>query len=69
MEKDNLYTMSLCQEDWERIILSLRNEAFALTQDSNRAHEKGAQDYATLLWEECAIHNALADDINFKLPE
>jgi hypothetical protein len=69
MEKDNLYTMTLCQEDWERIILSLRNEAFALSQDSNRAHTRGAQDYATLLWEECAIHNAVADDINFKLPE
>ncbi len=68
MEND-LYTMTLCQEDWQRVIDALRNEAFALTQDSNRAHEKGAQDYATLLWQECAIYNALADDISWKIPE
>jgi hypothetical protein len=67
--QDDLYTMILCQEDWQRVIQALRNEAFALTQDSNRAHEKGAQDYATLLWEECAIYNALADDISWKIPE
>jgi hypothetical protein len=69
METKNLYNMTLSQEDWQRVIDALRNEAFALTQDSNRAHEKGAQDYATLLWQECAIYNALADDISWKIPE
>jgi hypothetical protein len=67
MEND-LYTVTLCQEDWQRVIDALRNEAFALTQDSNRAQEKGAQEYATLLWQECAIYNALADDISWKIP-
>jgi hypothetical protein len=69
MTENNLYTVTLSQEDWQRVIDALRNEAFALTQDSNRAHEKGAQDYATLLWQECAIYNALADDISWKIPE
>ena len=67
--QNDLYTMTLCLEDWQRVIDALRNEAFALTQDSSRAHGKGAQDYATLLWEECAIYNALSDDISWKIPE
>ncbi len=69
MEKDNPYTVTLCQEDWQRIVQALRDTAWSYTQDSQRAHTKGAQDYATLLWEECAIHNALADDISWKIPE
>jgi len=69
MEIKNLYNMALSREDWQRVIQALRNEAFALTQESDRAQEKGAVDYATLLWEECAIHNALADDISWKIPE
>jgi len=68
MEND-LYTFTFCREDWERIVQALRDTAWSYTQDSERAHTKGAQDYATLLWEECAYHNALADDIDFKLPE
>ena len=57
------------RSDWERIVQALRDTAWSYTQDSRRAHEKRAQDYATVLWEECAYHNALADDIDFKLPE
>jgi hypothetical protein len=52
----------LCEEDWKRIIQALRNEAYQLTQESNRA-----QEYATLLWEECAYHNALSDQIDYEL--
>jgi hypothetical protein len=69
MKENDLYTMTLCQEDWQRVIQALRNEAYNLTQESNRACEKGARDYGTLLWEECAAHNAIADDIDFILPE
>jgi hypothetical protein len=57
----------LCEEDWKRIIQALRNEAYQLTQESNRAQEKGAHEYATLLWEECAYHNALSDQIDYEL--
>ena len=68
MEND-LYTFTLCRADWERVILGLRNEAYNLSQESNRACEKGARDYGTLLWEESAIYNAIASDIDFILPE
>jgi hypothetical protein len=68
MEND-LYTFRLCRADWERVIQALRNEAFNLTQESNRACEKGSRDYGTLLWEETAILNAIASDIDFILPE
>ena len=61
--------MTLCQEDWQRVIQALRNEAYNLTQESNRACEKGARDYGTLLWEECAYYNALSDSIDFIIPE
>ena len=68
MEND-LYTFTLCRADWERVMQALRNEAYNLTQECNRACEKGAQDYGTLLWEESAILNAIASDIDFILPE
>jgi len=68
MEND-LYSFTLCRADWDRVISSLRNEAFQLTQDSHRACEKGARDYGTLLWEETAILNAIASDIDYMLPE
>ena len=69
MTEPTLYSFSFCRSDWERIVQALRDTAWSYTQDSQRAHTKGAQDYATLLWEECAIHNALADDISWKIPE
>ena len=68
MEND-LYSFTLCRADWDRVIGALRNEAFQLTQDSHRACEKGARDYGTLLWEETAILNAIASDIDYMLPE
>jgi hypothetical protein len=66
MEND-LMTMTLCQSDWQRVSQALRNEAFALTNESNRACEKGANDYGTILWEETAILNDIAETIEFKL--
>ena len=68
MEND-LYSFTLCRADWDRVVSALRNEAFQLTQDSHRACEKGARDYGTLLWEETAILNAIASDIDYMLPE
>ena len=67
MEND-LITIALCSEDWERVKHALRNEAFALDLDSRRALGKGATDYATLLLEESAIRNSIADTIDYKLP-
>ena len=66
---NTLHTFTLCRADWERVVQALRNEAFNLTQESNRACEKGSRDYGTLLWEETAILNAIAADIDFILPE
>lgn len=68
MEND-LYSFTLCRADWDRVISALRNEAFQLTQESNRACERGSRDYGTLLWEETAILNAIASDIDHMLPE
>lgn len=66
---DTLYTVTLCKADWQRVVQALRNEAYQLTQESNRACEKGSIDYGTLLWEECAYHNAVASHIDYLLPE
>lgn len=69
MSDPTLYTFSFCRSDWERIVQSLRDTAWSYTQDSQRAHTKGAQDYATLLWEENAILNSIAETIDWGLPE
>lgn len=67
--ENELYTIKLCRADWERVICSLRNEAFWLSQQSESAQEKGSEDYADLCWQETAIYNSIADTIDFKLPE
>ncbi len=67
--ENELITISLCPEDWERVKHALRNEAFALEVDSRRALDKGATDYATLLLDESAIRTSIADTIDYKLPE
>jgi hypothetical protein len=70
MEKTpKLYHFEFCLEDARRIVDALRHEAYQLSQESQRACSKGSRDYGTLLWEETAILNAIASDIDFKLPE
>jgi len=66
MEND-LYTFTFCRDDWERIMGALRatsvtniNEAFAVGADST---------YGSVLFEQAGYCQALADDIDFKLPE
>jgi hypothetical protein len=44
-----------------RVAQALRNEAHQLENESERACEKGFDDYGTLLWKECSLHNKLAD--------
>lgn len=65
----DLYHFEFCLEDARRIVDALRGEAYNLKLESDRACEKGARDYGTILWEETAILNAIAADIDFKLPE
>jgi hypothetical protein len=65
---DDLHTFTFCRDDWNRIIQALRNEAYYLTQESNRAQMKGARDYSQVLWEESHYHNALSNDIDFSIP-
>jgi hypothetical protein len=66
---ETLYTFSFCLEDSRRIVQALRGEAYQLSQESQRACSKGSRDYGTLLWEETAILNAIAETIDFVLPE
>ncbi len=69
MTENNLYSFSFCLADCRRIVDALRHEAYQMKLESDRACEKGARDYGTVLWEENAILNALASDIDYKLPE
>lgn len=69
MKENDLYTIKVCIEDAQRIVSALRHEAYQMKQESDRACEKHARDYGTILWEESAYYNALADSIDFILPE
>jgi hypothetical protein len=69
MNEPTLYTFSFCLEDCRRIVDALRCEAYNISQESHRACEKGAHDYGTLLWEETAILNSIAETIDWRLPE
>lgn len=65
MEND-LHTFTFCKEDWMRIQQALRAHA----QDSyNKMTDLGERGtYYELLWQEYGYCNALADDIEFKVP-
>ena len=69
METETLYTFSFNLEDTRRIVQALRGEAYQLSQESQRACMKGSRDYGTLLWEETAILNSIAETISWKLPD
>ena len=66
---DQLYSLTLCKEDWQRVLDALRNEAYQFILMSDRAQEKGAVEYAELLLDENSAYNALADYVNFFIPE
>jgi hypothetical protein len=68
-DEPTLYTFSFCLEDCRRIVSALRHEAYQMKIESDRACEKGARDYGTVLWEENAILNSIAETIDWRLPE
>jgi len=69
MPDPTLYTFSFCLEDCRRIVDALRQEAHNLSHESQRACEKGSREYGTILWEETAILNSIAETIDWRLPE
>jgi hypothetical protein len=66
MEND-LYTYTFCREDWERIMGALRVAAVTNYQEADRIGPESI--YGSTLFQEGAYCQALADDIDFKLPE
>jgi hypothetical protein len=68
-DEPTLYTFSFCLEDCRRIVSALRNEAYQMKLESDRACEKGSREYGTILWEETAILNSIAETIDWGLPE
>ena len=66
MEND-LYTFRLCRADWELVMGALRALSVQRIQE---AHEVGADStYASVLFDEAGIMQAIAADIDFILPE
>lgn len=66
MEND-LYTFTFCRSDWELVTGALRALAVQRIQD---AHEVGPEStYGAVLFNEAGIMQAIASDIDFKLPE
>ena len=64
------YGFRLNREDAERVISALRMQA-ALLKDSyqNEYEVLGNNTYVEMLWDEYGIYSAIADDIEFVLPE
>ena len=67
---ETLYTFRLNKADAERVIAALRMQA-ALLKDSyqNEYEVLGNNTYVEMLWDEYGIYSAIADDIDFVLPE
>lgn len=67
MDRNDLYTLSFCREDWERTIAALRATSVANLQE---AHKVGLDSvYGATCLQEAGYFSALADDIDFILPE
>jgi hypothetical protein len=67
MKENDLYTFTLCREDWETVMGALR--ALSL-QRIHEAHEVGPEStYGAVLFDEAGVMQAIASDIDFILPE
>jgi hypothetical protein len=60
------YTLTFCKEDWMRIQQALRAHARDHYRKMDALDERGS--YYEILWEEYGYCNALADDIEWRLP-
>jgi len=63
--QNDLYTMTLCKEDWFRVQNALRAQAGNYYSKMVELGEQGP--YYELLWQERGYCNALADDIDSKM--
>ena len=67
---ETLYTFRLNEADAERVIAALRYQSRHLLKAyTEELLDNGASDYSAVLDDEYGIHIAIADDIEFLLPE
>jgi hypothetical protein len=67
---ETLYTFRLNEADAERVIAALRYQSRHLLKVyTEELLDNGASDYSAVLEDEYGIHIAIADDIEFVLPE
>lgn len=67
MDKNDLYSLTLCRADWELVMGALRGLSVQRIQE---AHNVGAEStYGAVLFDEAALMQAIASDIDFMLPE
>ena len=67
---ETLYTFRLNEADAERVVAALRYQSRHLMQAyADELLDNGASDYSAILEDEYGIHVAIADDIEFILPE
>ena len=67
---ETLYTFRLNEADAERVIAALRYQSRHLLKVyTEELLDNGASDYSAVLEDEYGIHIAIADDIEFLLPE
>ena len=67
---ETLYTFRLNEADAERVIAALRHQSrYLMGVFTEELLDNGASDYSAVLEDEYGIHVAIADDIEFLLPE
>ena len=67
---ETLYTFRLNEADAERVIAALRYQSHHLLKAyTEELLDNGASDYSAVLEDEYGIHIAIADDLEFLLPE
>ena len=67
---ETLYTFRLNEADAERVVAALRYQSRHLLKVyTEELLDNGASDYSAVLEDEYGIHVAIADDIEFVLPE
>lgn len=63
-----LFTFTFCKADWDLIQNTLSEKSRVLKLIAQQQIEAGEMNYAEVLLDQAYLHEALASDIEFKLP-
>ena len=63
----NYFSYTISEDDARLIVQTLRERAYQLVDESDRAHSKGCSEYAAVIYNESCTYHDIADFFSLKL--